>query len=282
MRRIPAFVACMFLWVNVPSHAAEISCASLYAYAGAKEAQGAGWEPKRMPTPYVTCLGGFLNGQISKGDYDKVAAFIRAHFPFLRAFSLASPGGDVDEAIKIGRLFRKYLMVTLAPIVWSDGDFPSLSANDGSSRDLCRGADCACASACALVWMGGVNRGGTVGLHRPRIVDPMFRGLPPADASTAYRRVMESIAAYLNEVEVPKSVIESMVATGSSDIIWVGGGGAVDDPPSIAEWVEASCGSSPLMDAINKGKRTTRAEVDKHADCVRRLYFANRSRLAPP
>jgi hypothetical protein len=35
--------------------------------------------------------------------------------------------------------------------------------------------------------------------------------------------------------------IELMVATGSSDIHWVSGGADVDDPASIAEWVEASC-----------------------------------------
>jgi hypothetical protein len=45
-------------------------------------------------------------------------------------------------------------------------------------------------------------------------------------------------------MEVPKQMIESMVATGSSEIRWVN---SVDDkigrPPSIAEWEDASCGS---------------------------------------
>src|SRR5260370_42197985 len=153
--------------------------------------------------------------------------FIRANHPFVRHFNLVSPGGNVDEALKIGRLFRKYLIATVAPSnerveagnVVQD-DVPSLSVG---SRDLCRGQECTCASACALIWMGGVSRSGAVGLHRPRIDDPMFSGLPPADASTAYRQVLARIAAYLDDMEVPKSIIESMVATSSSDIRWVNG-----------------------------------------------------------
>jgi hypothetical protein len=94
----------------------------------------------------------------------------------------------------------------------------------------------------------------------------MFKGLSPADASTAYRRALASIAAYLDEMEVPKSIIESMVTTSSSDIRWVDAGndGLERVPPSIAEWEYASCGSSA-------------ASV-----CTGRLLANNRDRLAPP
>ena len=36
-----------------------------------------------------------------------------------------------------------------------------------------------------------------------------------------YRRILDMVAAYLNEMEVPKSTIELMISTGSSDIRWV-------------------------------------------------------------
>jgi hypothetical protein len=283
LRRMTVVFAYIILCcINAPSQAAEISCANLYDGGNPYNFK---WASGRMPTAYVTCINGFLNGQILKGDYDKVATFIRAHHPFVGAFSLASPGGDVDEALKIGRLFRKYLIITAAPdsLRIADGnvtndDVPHLSEG---LRDLCRGSDCTCASACALIWMGGVVRSGMVGLHRPRTTDPMFRGLPPADASTAYRRVLEKIAAYLNEMEVPKSIVETMVATSSGDIRWVTAID-VDDPPSIAEWAEASCGSDPLMDLVTKGKPTTVTEEYKHGNCVHHLYLSNRDRLAPP
>src|SRR5215472_2142471 len=125
-------------------------------------------------------------------------------------------------------------------------DVPHLTSVD--SRDLCRGQNCTCMSACALIWFGGIERGGMVGLHRPYIVGPVFKGLSPADASTTYRRLLDGVAAYLNEMEVPTSIVELMVATGSDDIRWVQ---AFDDqldldrPPSIAEWSDASCPAVP-------------------------------------
>jgi hypothetical protein len=158
-----------------------------------------------------------LDGQILKGDYEKVVTFLRAHLPYLDDFFLNSPGGDVEEALKIGRLFRKQLIGT------------------SSAED--------CASSCALIWFGGIHRTGRAGLHRPYRTDPMFKALSPADASTAYRQVVERITTYLDEMEVPKSIIETMVATSSSDVHWVyAGTDKLDRPPSIAEWEDATCG----------------------------------------
>jgi hypothetical protein len=46
-------------------------------------------------------------------DYEKVATFLDARRP--KMFALKSNGGDVDEALKIGCLFRKFLILTLVP-----------------------------------------------------------------------------------------------------------------------------------------------------------------------
>jgi hypothetical protein len=284
MRWIIAIFAYLILCgFSAPSRAAEISCTKLYDVGEPADFLGFRardyWASGRRPTPYVTCAIGFLNGQISKGDYKKVVAFLKAHHPFVNAFYLNSPGGEVDEALNIGRMFRKYLISTSAPRIIdlgasvkagsrvnNYGDIPFLSAGD---RDLCRGPNCTCASACALIWFGGVDRSGMVGLHRPRINDPMFRGLSPADASTGYRQVLGRIAAYLDEMEVPKSIIESMTATSSGEIYWVED---IDDglttPPSIAEWEAASCGDD--------------VAVGKTVICQFFLRDKHRDRLAPP
>lgn len=288
-RTTPFIILIVLCWNSLPSNAAEISCSQLYT--GDEKPQTIfdkkiDWGALRVPTPYVTCSGGFLSGQISKGDYDKVATFLKAHHPFVAHFKLASPGGDVDEVLKIGRLFRKYLISTEAPgneHIGATGlihdDLPFLSAG---SRDLCRGQDCICTSACALIWMGGVLRQGTVGLHRPRIDDPVYRRLPPANASIAYRRLLGEVAAYLDEMEVPKPIIETMVATSSGDILWVN---YLDDrleqPPSVAEWTDASCGSDANFNTDEITPEVA-AKGFKHAICARNLYASNRGRLAPP
>jgi len=92
------------------------------------------------------------------------------------------------------------------------------------------------------MWFGGVERSGTVGLHRPRIDDPAFKALRGADATKVYNRILLEIARYLEEMEVPRPMIDAMVATGSSEIRWIDSIG--DDlfrPPSIAEWEDAAC-----------------------------------------
>jgi hypothetical protein len=43
-------------------------------------------------------------------------------------------------------------------------------------------------------------------------------------------------------MEVPKPLIDSMVAIGSAEIEWVDSNRAFQRPPSFAEWVDASCG----------------------------------------
>jgi len=180
-------------------------------------------------------------------------------------FILLSPGGDVDEALKIGRLFRKYLIRAVAPWRKPDG---SIWIYMFDRTAPCRGQDCTCASTCGLIWFGAVERDGTVGSHRPYIDDPMFAGLPPAEASIRYRQMLDSVVSYLNEMEVPKSIIESMIATSSGDIRWVD---AIDDgldrPPSIAEWVGALCGRGDAwMEAQRQNQRLSRQQWEALAE----------------
>ena len=259
MRRTIAPFICMILGgVSVPSHAAEISCA--------------GATPRG-------CFIALLSGQISKGDYEKTVTFLRASYSSLGAFGLVSPGGDVDEALQIGRLFRKYSISTVAALQLGDGS----SVLNLTGTPECLGHDCGtCASACALIWFGGVDRMGTVGLHRPRINDPMFRRLSPADASNVYRQVVGRIAAYLDEMEVPRPIIELMITTGSDEIRRVDFmNDGSDRPPSIAEWEDLSCGSGNN----NRGVAATQKQLEDLRNkemCKTRLFDNRRERLPRP
>jgi hypothetical protein len=244
------------------------------------------------------CFFGLIRGVIVRGDYEKVLGFYTSNHPSLFGFFLFSSGGDVEDAIKIGRLLRKYLIIADAPRRGPDGRF-ALNALDASGSTLCRGSKCICASACALIWFGAVNRIGTVGLHRPRINDPAFKALAPSEASAVYRRMLDSISRYLDEMEVPKPLIDSMVATGSAEIEWVDSNRAFKHPPSFAEWVDASCGpftyqESDTMSEITSKKRSSRSQQeeilleslrdkwDKKFDCEMHLIDTQRRRLSPP
>ena len=139
---------------------------------------------------------------------------------------------------------------------------------------------------------------GVVGLHRPSTEEPAFKALPPAEASIIYRRKLGSITIYLDEMEVPKPMIDALVSTSSSEIQWVDGDkDGLVRPPSIAEWEDASCGSftneeSSTYSALSA--KTTRSsqeqlflkalseKLNKNGQCINSLLSAQRERLASP
>ena len=212
-----------------PAHAADVTCDFTV------ESRGG----------YRSCLFGLLKGSIEVGDYDKIINLYRNERG-VSGFLLISPGGHAGEAIKIGRFFRKYLMSATAPRM-ENGKF-ALRTNDdretGAFKTLCEGPDCVCASACALIWLGAVERIGTVGLHRPWINDARFKGLHPNDASALYRELLKDISRYLDEIETPRTLIDALIATGSSDIRWVDSlSEGIQHPPSFVEWLDAACGA---------------------------------------
>jgi len=258
MRRTIALFVCMILCgMSFPADTAEISCGvGSFTFTWRQGiVTGLLMRPEEAHRHPASSCGpaALLTGKISKGDYEKVLAFVNAHRITLVA--LNSSGGNVDEALKIGRLFRRQLIGTLsAENVSDEADPPPL-------RHIC-------ASACALIWFGGVDREGWVGVHRPTTNDASFRESSPDKASTEYRRELEDIDDYLNEMEVPKSIVELMVNTSSADLSWVDATSGLRRPPSIAEWEDASCGSN--VDETN----------DVHAECVKRVLSKHRDEKA--
>jgi hypothetical protein len=190
------------------------------------------------------CGTAYLHGEIKSGDAKKVTEFYRQHHKVLRYVYLVSPGGNVRDGIEIGRLFRKYLIHVEAPVGQGSFGFGALIRPTGDTiDDLCEAQHkkCVCASTCALVWFGGVEREGEIGLHRPRIEEAGFAALSPDKAAKEYQRVLDTVVQYLSEMEVPRRFVEEIIETGSSDIRWVSDS-SLDHPPSFAEWRDANCG----------------------------------------
>jgi len=248
----------MPLFAGMPCLAAAVGCARSYIGDPTKPdfskfSVNPQWEefarklwPSGARPKTSSCEVGFLEGTIVKGDYEKVLHLYGSHHPFLRAFFLSSSGGDVGDALKIGRLLRQYLITAEAPQRLSDGR--SVFHPEYQVKHRVGDPHATCASACALVWFGAPDRTGTVGLHRPRINDPGFKQLSPTDAVNVYRQALSNIRRYLEEMETPRSVVEAMVATASGEIQWIddgliSGAARMHRAPSFAEWVAASCGA---------------------------------------
>jgi len=238
-------------------HAADVECfgpQELYDGRSISDAAARKLWPSGFRPVAGMCFAGFLRGTILQGHYEKVRTFLAQQKNYMTLFVLVSPGGDVNEAMMIGRLFKKYLIHTWSPEYFLDRFFLPNFGTDQPPRYRCEGADCVCASACALIWFGGVSRSGSVGLHRPRISDPTFKALPPAEAAKVYRKALDDITRYLDEMEAPRPMVDAMVATDSSNIWWVNAEfDRLEQPPTYAEWAESACGnfSKQEQDTLN-------------------------------
>jgi hypothetical protein len=135
------------------ANAAEVNCDSTYGPQAPAVLYG--WPSGSRPS-VGTCYGGFITGEIQKGDFEKVRSLLAKNHPFLRTFSIRSPGGDAAEAMRIGILFRKYLIEAHAsfgnlkaggfagPLLDSK---PNDRCGEDASGHIRPHLDCGCASA---------------------------------------------------------------------------------------------------------------------------------------
>jgi hypothetical protein len=183
-------IAATLLFAAQRTLAAEINClatwSQLYPNARPEVVLKPLFPSGRYPQS-STCRRILLRGKIEIGDSQKFATFLNAHHPFVDKLYLWSPGGNVNEAILIGRLVRAALLATHAPDEFAtqsgSGELSEFrSLND--TRVYCRGLDCHCASACFLIWAAGWDRSGNaLGIHRPSIQSIEFGNLTPDKAS---------------------------------------------------------------------------------------------------
>jgi hypothetical protein len=144
-----------------------------------------------------------LSGEIRKGDYEALLRFARKNPTIFNAHTLvlASPGGDLIEAMRIGSFVRKtYQSVFVSPDIGK------------------------CASACFLIYVAAVNRGAqakAIGIHRPYFAPSEFERMPLQEAEKKHRRLMEVVRKYLEDQQVPQYLIERMFSLASTEIYWL-------------------------------------------------------------
>lgn len=135
--------------------------------------------------------GLLLAGQIGPGDSDRIERALDAAGPELRAVALHSPGGVVDEGLRLGALIRARGLMTVVI------------------------AGASCNSACTLVLFGGVARHVSaqawIGMHQARtLVD---RVLPIGLAEIGVQEVQSRILAHTGAMGVDPLVQVHALAT---------------------------------------------------------------------
>ena len=183
-----------------------------------------------------------IEGEIQPGDYLKFFESILIANPWVYTVEIFSPGGDLTEAMLIGRAIRKLRLKTEVP-----------SKRDAEAIEFYRNIravspeNVTCASACFYIFVGGIHRfGGVLGIHRPYVYHEQLRSMSGGEADMAFQAIRRDSDAYLKEMGVPESIIEIVNSTGSHDIHWISG--AEKDQhfsgliPEYQEWVNARCG----------------------------------------
>jgi hypothetical protein len=132
-----------------------------------------------------------------------------------------SEGGDVNEAIKIGRFLR----AALAKVTVS-----------GTGR---------CFSACFLAVVGAIEiySGDRIGIHRPFGAPDKLKRVNSSDYESYYNSVKGEVWQYLLDMDVPVNLIEKMFSVPSSDLYFLTENdlGLLSHHPAYEEWIAAQC-----------------------------------------
>ncbi|MEM8836756.1 MAG: hypothetical protein AAGE89_01585 [Pseudomonadota bacterium] len=169
-------------------------------------------------TYYQTGFGStvhiIIEGDIAEGDSDRFAEIAWRSQGRLQSVYLFSNGGDFTEGIMLGRMIRELKLVTIVPSQDENGN-PSCEDNV-KPEDA---ANCICASACFLIYLGGVARyGDYLAVHRARYSSKFFAGLSPEQAEKAFALLQAEATDYMNEMDVPHSVQDIVNRTPSDDL----------------------------------------------------------------
>jgi hypothetical protein len=157
------------------------------------------------PLPGVT-----LEGSIAPGDFARFAGLVLTT-PDVNTVWLASPGGNLSEALRIGRMIRQLALEVRAPI---DRNLPLVR--------LRRAENNTCSSACFFLYAAGVRRQGMVlGIHKPSLPADEYFKLGLDGSAAAHRRIQEATAAYLDLMGVPAKYASLMLATDPSEMTWL-------------------------------------------------------------
>ncbi len=191
--------------------------------------------------------GILIEGEIKKGDYDRFRYLVMLGMVGPGIW-LASPGGDLVEAIRIGKLIRKLKLEVYAP--------DSNSKLWATTIHIKNPQNNVCASACFFIYAAGVRRAGDVlGVHRPRFTEENLRSMSIDEVATGQSASQEFASSYLKSMGTPSTIIEIMNSTKPSDMHWLTENelkplkGYI---PEYGDWLDAKCSWASIGSDYNE------------------------------
>ena len=164
-----------------------------------------------------------FEGEIEAGDFEKFRNFLDRNN--IVELYLASPGGNVGEALRIGLLTR---LLNLSTIVPSKGmtnqEFGVLAARHGLKNVK---SDYKCTSACFFIFVAGIHRSSDehgpalLGIHKPYVTEDVRERLGGTQTIVAADETRLAITNYLKFMDVPAKYAEDMYSVPKGMIQWI-------------------------------------------------------------
>jgi hypothetical protein len=204
-----------------------------------------------------------LEGKIIRGDYEKVRNFLATKSNFDKISGgvfLASPGGEVAEAMKIGHLIRALQLSTSAPSGPPTG-VPKVGESVITPTNLVDPRmDYQCVSACFFVFVSGiyrnVNWAGRLGIHRPSPSENDLKKLSGDEVTNLNSRLRRAIESYLREMNVLVKYLDVMFSVSPYGMRWITQDELDSDLqgfiPRLKDVVDAKCNSAASVGPPNK------------------------------
>lgn len=217
--------------------------------------------------------GVLIEGTIAVGDFAKFEAIL------LRRSNadpiwLASPGGDLSEAMKIGQLIRELKLSVEAPKE-SLEFFPLL-------RDK---RNAVCASACFFVYAAGVYRSGSaLGLHRPYFSREFYAARTLDDAAKSQAVAFGYAAEYLRNMGIEAGIVDRIPSIAANDILWLNEDqikGLSGFIPIYAEWFRNKCQVTKLSENFPMAEQQAKCRIELLLQEQERAKFAWLLKTAP-
>ena len=168
--------------------------------------------------------GAVFEGKIEAGDFDKFKGFILNNEKTTELY-LASPGGDLNEAVKIGLLVRALKLWTVVPSKTLTDQRRDLAAARHGLKDA--KDDYKCASACFFIFVAGVHRRSDdqgppiLGIHRPSLAKNDLGRLDIDQKTVVDARMRTAVEKYLKLMDVPSKYAENMYSVPKGTIRWI-------------------------------------------------------------
>ena len=220
-----------------------------------------------------------LEGKIVRGDYDKLRNFLATKSNFDKISGgvfLASPGGEVAEAMKIGRLIRALQLSTDAPSGPPTG-IPKFGESVIKPNNLVDPRmDYQCVSACFFIYVSGiyrnVNWAGRLGIHRPSPSENDLKKLSSDEVTNLNNRLHRVIENYLREMNVLVKYVDLMFSVSSPGMRWITQDELDSDLqgfiPELKDLVDAKCNSAIAVGPSGK-KEIALVAADRQSELVK-------------